>query len=262
MTVINEADKLYLGAQAVDRVYAGANLIWPVLPTFKPTDFPGLKIWLNASQLGLSAGADVSPWPNLAAGATGTMVGTPVPKMSTNSLNNLPLVRFTVSEGRMRMTGIGVDKAFTLVSVTRMVPGGYSNGRILTAAYAPTNFLIGFWNGFEDVGYTTTGGFFMPDVRKSVTTNWRLYSADAAAPPNFFPRMFNNGVLLSSGGGPGGGAGGEDSFSGTFNLSGYDPSSTSETCDCEVAEVVLYDNKLADADRQQVEAYLRTKWGL
>jgi hypothetical protein len=63
MTVINDADKLYLGTQAVDRVYAGANLVWP--SGFSPTDLPGLRVWLDATQLALADGAPVSPWPDL-----------------------------------------------------------------------------------------------------------------------------------------------------------------------------------------------------
>jgi hypothetical protein len=43
-----------------------------------------------------------------------------------------------------------------------------------------------------------------------------------------------------------------------LNISGY--ANTEDTCDCEIAEVVLYNRKLSDSDRQTVEGYLRKKW--
>jgi hypothetical protein len=249
MTVINEADKLYLGAQAVDRIYAGANLVWPV---FKPTDITGLRIWLDASQLAGAISSTVDPWPNLAPGGVpGTMVtdgALPMPKISPAQKNGLKLVRFTVSEGRLRMNGTGIDDDFTLVYVAHI--WGTTNGRVLNGIYSPNNLLFGWWTSYEDVFYDN--GFPAQDVRAPWTNNWKLYSADGAPGTD---RCFSNGVLLNT-------ITTAQGFGGTLAISGYDPTSSAETCDCEVAEVVLYDRKLADSDRQTVEDYLRKKWGL
>jgi hypothetical protein len=261
MTILNEADKVYLGEQEVDAVYADDEKIWP---KFNPGTLAGLTLWFDASQLGGADGDPISPWPNLADVAKpGIMVGG-APQISVNRLNSQKVVRFFNGQGRMRMTAIGVQWAHTLVYVARMTPGGYSAGRLVTAAYPSANFLTGFWNGFEDVGFSTSGTFFVPDQRKSVTTNWRLYSTDADASPTFggsgyYPRLFNNGVLLSSGG-TDGYCDLNDAWFDTFNISGYSPAGTEESCDCEVAEVVLYNRKLPDADRQMVENYMRDKW--
>jgi hypothetical protein len=208
----------------------------------------------------------VSPWPNLAnAAKPGAMVATPLPVVRSNGPFGQKVVRFFNGGGRMRMTATGIKWAHTLVYVARMVPGGYNVGRVICAAYPPPNYLIGWWNGKEDVGYSSTGSFFVPDVSKPVTNAWKLYSGDADASPEFggagyHPRMFSDGVLLSSGGQGDGYCQMADAWWDTFNISGYDPTGTAETCDCEVAEVVLYDRKLSDAERQQVESYLRDKW--
>jgi hypothetical protein len=260
--VLNTAEKIYLGNSAASAVYLGETKVWP---KFSPTSLSGLAIWFDASQLGLPDGADVSPWPNLGSSGPGTIVATPAPQISVNKLKGQRLVRFFNGGGRMRMTATGVQWAHTLAYVGRMVPGGYGAGRLVCAAYPQPNFLIGFWNGYEDVGYSTTGSFFVPDMRTSVTTNWKLYSSDADASPEFggagyHPRMFKDGVLLSSGGQADGYCQMADAWWDTFNISGYDPTGTAETCDCEVAEICLYDRKLPDADRQQVEDYLRNKW--
>jgi hypothetical protein len=225
---------------------------------FSPSDLSGLAVWLDASQLGLADGADVSPWPNPGSGPDGAIVGSPAPKVNAGgSPSGLPVVRFTVSAGRLRMTGTGIDLNYTLVYVGRMAPDGYSAGRIVNGAYQPANILFGWWNGYEDVAYA--GTFLTPDARKAVTTNWHLYSADAQSlievtHEDYMPRLFSDGALLSGGGVM------TEGWKGTFSISGYDPTAAAETCDCEVAEVVMYDRKLSDAERQQVEGYLHEKW--
>jgi hypothetical protein len=256
MTTINEADKLRLGTEVVDRVYAGDVLVWePPVSAFAPDDLAGLVVWLDASQLGLADGAAVNPWPNRAdAAKPGVMVpaasGTDA-SVRTNALGGKSVVRFYANHKRLRITGISVDDNFTLVYVARLT--GPTPGRVATAQYTPNNLLFGFWTSYEDVAYDN--GFMVPDARKPWTMNWRLYSADGIGPGAVQDRFFSNGVLLGSytdGRG----------WGGTFNLSGYSPTTAEETADCEVAEVCLYNRKLPDGERQQVEDYLRVKWGL
>ena len=264
MTVLNDADNLYLDTRQVSAVYVGDALVWGA-PGFDPTGIAGLKVWLDASEVVEAPGA-AAALANLApGGATASTVGTPPPTVGTALQNGNKVVRFRANEGRLRMTGTGVKWAHTLVYVARLV--GPTAGRVITAAYQPPNYVTGFWNALEDVAYSTTGTFFTPDVRKAWTTNWHLYGMDADASPEFggtgyHPRLLSDGVVLSTGGQADGYCQMADAWYDTFNISGYSPTGTEETCDCEVAEVLLYDRKLADAERQQVEGYLRTKWGL
>jgi hypothetical protein len=262
MTAINDADTLYLGTEVVDRVYAGNVLVWePPVSAFAPDDLAGLVIWLDASQLGLADGAAVNPWPNRAnAAKPGVMVpaasGTEA-ALRANALNGKPAVRFYANHKRLRITGTGVAKDYTLAYVARM--WGTTPGRILCAAYpSGGNTLFGWWTTYQDIAYATGGGgFFTPDTRTAWTTNWKLYSGDCAT-PSVQPRLFSDGVLLGSHPSPPA----ADGFGDTLNLSGYSPAGAEETSDCEVAEVVMYNRKLSDVERQQVEAYLRVKWGL
>jgi len=250
MPLLNTADKLYLGTQTVTAMYLGTTKVWP---PFNPKNLSGLKVWLDASQIPSAAPElPISSWPNLAiGGAPGAMMGTPLPWISDRQLNSKPLVRFFNNSGRMRMTSTGVGTDYTLVYLARLVAGGVA-GRVVTVTYPPSNFLVGFWNGYQDVGYDN--GFTTPDTRTSVVYDqWKLYSADGATSGSY--RLFSNGNLLGSTPVTGG-------WNGTLNISGYDASSTAETCDIEMAELVLYDNKKTDAERQQVEGYLRAKWGV
>jgi hypothetical protein len=251
MPVLNDADALSLGTQAVAAVYAGANKVWP--SGWSPDALPGLTVWLDASQLALADGATVSPWPNLAdATKPGTMVGTPAPTVRANALKGQRVVRFTASQGRMRMTGTGVTRDWTVAYIGRY--WGTTPGRILCGNYPQSNSLWGWWTSYMDLAHEGPVGFYTPDARRPVTQEWMLYSADAASAPSYLPRFFIDGVYRSTA--PSGGGG----LAGTLNISGYDATGTQETSDTEVAEVVLYNRKLSDADRQTVEDYLRGKW--
>lgn len=253
----------YHGGTLATGLYSGSTKNWPL--KFSPDALPGLVAWLDGSQLFGVPGAAVNPWPNLAGGPPGSMVDdagfTRWPKVSANTLNGHPLVRFTVSEGRLRMTGLDVELEFTLVYLARMAPGGYNAGRMVTSTYPPTNFLVGYWNGFEDVAYSTSGAFWTPDNRPNATTNWKLYSSDGGPAASWNPRLFKNGVLLSSSSATIGNRG-QDGWLGTLNLSGYDAASSAETCDFEMAELILYNRKLPDTDRAKVEQYMKSKWGV
>ena len=160
----------------------------------------------------------------------------------------------THSEGRIRWPGsAGIDKDFTVVYVARM--WGTIAGRVLCATYpGGGNLLFGWWTDYQDIGYVTGPGFFLPDVRKPWDTKWQLYSADAAV-ASYVPRLLNDGVFLSEAQSVG-----AEGFNNTLNLSGYGDITDQETCDCEVAEVIIYDRKLSEPDRKSVEDYLRVKW--
>jgi hypothetical protein len=265
MALLKDAKKVYTGSTLATKVYMGNALAWPL--AFVPSQLSGLKIWLDASHLAGADGSAVSPWPNLAAGGvSGTIVGTPAPQISTAKLNGNKVVRFKANEGRVRMPGNGVIHAHTLVYVSRMI--GPTPGRVVCAAYPEPNFLIGWWNGKMNVAYSTSGAFFSPTGSdglawdaQGIPSPWIMYSSDADAAPSFIPRMFRSGTLLATSVNTGT-AGINDGFNDTFDISGYAPTTSEETCDCEIAEVCLYDHRLTDPERQQVENYLKQKWGL
>ena len=220
---------------------------------FSPADITGLAIWVDASQLALADGAYVEPWPSIVGSLNGSNFNVVPyqPVMRYNGLNGKPVVRFTAGGG-LRWTNTGIDLNWTVVYVGRMWNTGIA-GRIVTSQYPPSNLLIGHWNYFEDVFYVEN--FLSPDARKAQTTDWNLYTATGEGEPgNASAWAYNDGVFLSGNHPVTGG------WKGFFNLNGYAPASGEETCDCEVAEVVMYDRRLSDVERNQVEGYLRSKW--
>jgi hypothetical protein len=250
--LLSEAKKVYVGGVPAKAVYAGDTLVWPSGPSFT---LDGLQIWIE----GDSITEPITAWPDLSgANRYGEVIGNPLPVVRTNALNGHSVVRMTHNEGRFRWNGkSNIYKDYTIVYVARH--WGPQTGRVLCASYpASGNLLFGWWTSFEDIAYGTGGGgFFLPDTRKATTTDWKLYSADCDTPA-VNPRLFSNGVFLGSHPAPPA----ADGFGNYLNLSGYDAVDLHESCDCEVAALLAYNRKLPDAERQQVEEYLRGKYAL
>ena len=236
------------GFRSMLRAGAGAA---PAPPPFVPTDLAGLAVWYDASQLALADGTTVSPWTDLSGNdKNATVIGIPAPVFKTNILSGKGVVRTTTAQGRYRVTGTGVTNNFTLAYVARTRDA--VAGRVLGADMAGStqNFLLGWHGGFMNKMYA--GLFGVPDSTTAQTTAFQMYSADGAA-SGYAPRLFNNGVLYSTA------AGATLHFGGSLALGGYD-NSTGELPNADYAEIVLYNTKLSDIDRQKVESYLRTKW--
>jgi len=249
MTTINQADKVYYGGNLASAVYAGVNKVWP---SFKPSDISGLKVHLDASKLALANGAAVTSWPNLAGAPNPTIIGAPSPTFRTNALNTImPVVKITGAQGRFRFAGTGVDKDYTIVFVARR--HSLRAGRIICASIIAANtpnILYGFWSTRHDCAFAE--GWLDPDIAVDATLAWKLYSADSTSVA--VARLFDNGTLLRSGA-----ATPAKGLNGSLNIVGHDDVST-EDADAEIAEVIMYNRKLSDAERQQVEGYLRLKW--
>lgn len=257
MPLLNTADKLYFRSAAPSSAYFGTTKVWP---SFDPTRLTGLMAWLDATQI--TGGAITTAWPDLSGlGHHGTIVGTPVPSVRTNALNGLPVVRFKPNEGRVRGNSALVAPLgpynYTIVCVSRMV--GPTVGRAYAGLYPESNFLIGFHSSGQDCMYA--GGWIRnADGYIALPGPWKMYAgAGSHDGTTYVVEFYIDGVLGGSGGSSTGATG---SASSGYNISGYSATGIEETCDCEVAEMVIYDHKLTTTERQQIESYLRAKWGL
>lgn len=253
MTLLNTADKIYLGAQPADAVYLGATLVWSPAPTgpFSPDDIAGLSVWLDASQLGLADGAAVTSWPNLGSGPSPTIVvGTPSLTMKTNALSGRPAVRFAANGSRLRGAWATDAHNWTVIYLVRL--WGANAGRAFGAQYPPSNFLIGMHTSQMDWMYDNGGSIGGVPWPGAGPLPWRMYGGDSQGVGS--PRFFVDGVLKGS---TSGGSGG---LTTGWAMSGYSPTGVEETMDIDVAEMLVYDRKLSDSQRIQVETYLHDKW--
>lgn len=217
---------------------------------FSPPDFSGLKLWLDAARL---TPGSLDDWANLAAGGFAlTGVGTPSAVVRTGELgiNGSPVVRLTASQRRFySAVNTGIDRDFTFFIVARMYGG--SNQRVVGGYNANPNFLIGWHGGDQDVLFMegwvdgVSGG--IPVVVNAV----KSYAVDAQT-TGFAPRMFLDGTQIR---GAGGGA--TSGWQGYFSINDV---FSAQYSNVDIGEVVFYNRKLTDVERQQVEQYLRTKW--
>ena len=212
----------------------------------------GLEGWHDASQLALADGAGVTVWTNLGAGAVPWMVGSPLPVFKAGLLNGKPVVRFSASEGRLRNT-FSHPFEHTVVYIVRR--WGANGGRCFTAPYPEGgNHLIGYHTSGYDCMHDDGGWVVFPVTYPATGTDpWRMYGGDGK--PSEGVRFFLFGELKGSGPTQG-------NYGTGYNLNGYSLTGAEETGDFDIAEVLVYDTKLSDADRQKVEGYLAWKWGL
>jgi hypothetical protein len=247
MPVLNDADALRLGTQTVDKMYLGSNLVWQ--PTFKPNAFPGLVTWLRAEDY--AAGT----WPNRGSGAVVRVVGTPVMTAGVPQ-NGRPTIRFKANEGRVRGDWPYPVDDWTVLYTVRWVGPGV--GRGWTVCYPPSNLLVGMHTTGQDTFYPTwlgpNGGGASP--WGTAPGPWKLYEADSSSSVGTMGFYINGTVYgrVATGSAQG--------LTNGWGLSGYDQVSTTESMDIEVGELIIYNRKLLDAERKQVEDYLQTRWGL
>ena len=252
MTALNYADKIAIGSAQATAVYVGSTKVWP---PFKPTNLSGCCVWMDASKLTMADGAAVSAWTNLGSGSQPTI--TAGATLRRNALYNvMPVVRITQGTGKMRWySGTGVDKDWTLIYIGRRWQ--LRGGRVVAAFTTSANFLVGFHGNEFDCAYLEGWLYSAPGPVGGITANtdWKMYSSDASTGgPG---RLFSDGVYLGQFYSPAKGWGG------TLCISGYTDDTTvaaSQEADCEIAELIMYNRKLSDAERQQIEAYLRYKW--
>ena len=237
MTLINSADKLYLGDSAVDALYAGAEKIWPA---FSPAKISGLGIWLDASTLALADGAAVTTWPDIS-GENHLL--TPqtytAPTFKTNALNDKPVVRFAGGTNVLISDVSAAYQHIFLVAMYRLPAFqnyvglvGMVSTLILTANSGDTR-----WYPYEESSCT----YHLNGVK--YLTGW-------VGPMNSVYSTIS--VLRHPQHG---------SWSGYFML-GADRLFPDRHWDGDIAEAIAYDRVLSDSERQQVEGYLREKWGL
>jgi hypothetical protein len=240
--LLNTATKVYGGNALASKIYLGDTQVWPAASgEWTPDNIAGLAIWLDAADY------STGPWTNKGTGPAPVVLGSPDPVQNPNVLNGLPVVRFTPSSGMRIQNGSGVDRDWTLVYIGRNV--GPMMGRIVNAIYTPANLLVGYWTTFKDVMYDA--GFTVPNQQKPVVHGeWNMYSGDGSGS---ISRLFSDGIHLGSVETAGG-------WQGTFSINGYSGSASDEMNDCEVAEVLLYNRKISDVERKQVEDYLHDKW--
>lgn len=232
---------------------AGDCFIDNVNVAFNPEFISGLTVWLDAVDY---TSGESPVWPNKGSGAAVSIEGAPPMSVSANTLNGLPLVKFIGGGGRVRGGWPTAPHDYTLLYLVRWV--GVATGRAFTAQYPPSNMLIGMHTSAKDAMYDNGVWIYGPEGQgwwSPPPGPWRMYEADSSSTVG--ARFFIDGVLAGAHDDSANTA--QGGLTGGWGLSGYG-AAEQETMDIEVAEMVIYDRKLTDAERIQVEDYLNDKW--
>jgi hypothetical protein len=221
---------------------------------WSPNIITGLAHWLDASTLGLADGAAITTWPNPGSGPDPTFDGSPSPVCKLSILAGKSVVHISSGQGRVRGVWSTAVHDYDLVYVCRR--WGTGVGRAFSVMYPPSNLLVGMHASGTDLAYDNGNFIYSPGGTTWPSTPpdpWKIYGGNSATGSGF--RFYINGTYIGYQLGVGG-------LTGGWGLSGFETPGGGETMDLDVAEMVLYDHQLADADRQAVEGYLAWKWGL
>jgi len=263
MALITDADKVYAGAVAADRAYQGANLVWsswsepvPAAPVY----------WLRADGItGLADGAAVTTWPAVqGAAAVKNPNAISSPTYVASGRNGRPTVRFG-DTSTLLMPGLGAalanraDYAVFYVGATNAI-GNYPV--VVTAPQGTAWTWLIEYNIDGNWYWGSNNGMYNLYHPSVLNTNgmWRMFSHVMTAGS---PQMWIDGGACSvSGTGPNGPLAGAvpSSVGSNMLLGGYYANNLGLSGD--IAEIIFYDRALTGTERQQVETYLRGKWGL
>lgn len=221
---------------------------------FSPADVSGLYQWLDASQLSLSDNDAVSSWTDESGNGRHATQGTGgnQPIFKTGIVNSLPVIRFD-----------GTDDFLSLGDFSAFTEGEAFVVFKLNADPPATSATTGFWwmGNTASAHFPWTDGViyddFGNDARKTTVdptpalTSWRVYNVYSAA--NDW-QSFIDGVSQHS-------TGTNTVYFAATAVLGHS-ASTSYHLDGDVAEFILYSNKLSGGDRAAVQSYLDTKYAL
>ena len=119
---------------------------------------------------------------------------------------------------------------------------GGKSGRILSGYN--NNWLLGWWSGLMDQAYFNG---WVSSARPVTTTSPYLYEAVFTGSVS---TVYRNGVQLYSNSG------------GTEGPDGLTISEYSEVSDCQISEIMVFNAAVTTEQRQYVERYFMTKYGL
>lgn len=226
----------------------------PTAALWDPTQIAGLQVWLDASQIvGLNDGDAVAQWDDESGNGLHAYqsVAERKPVYKTNIVDGKPVVRFNGTTAVLNVWNAGIG----LTEATAFIVLKADNDPAIDSQHS------GLWawtNSGNASAYPTDGGVlqdnFASATRHDVDPTpslaaWRVYSVRASSE---WTNWLDGNQLLST----------AHTFSipdsgeigGRFTYGNH--------FDGDIAEFLLFESALSEADRQDVEGYLADKYGL
>lgn len=210
----------------------------------------GLKLWLKADEItGTADGAPLAHWNDssgLGNHATQTQVAMPDQRPQYSSSagpNGKALVRFDGTDDFFNLTTALNTEPITMFVVTKMADNGNNRGGWLGNATA----FFGFSNDNDRYFAVDGAGAFFPSPAPQVFATVTYLMSTAVGSDD---KVYENGILKGNVTG---------AWGGTVNAVGK---LNGRYFWGDIAEMILYDSAISDAQRVQVEAYLNAKYGI
>jgi hypothetical protein len=229
-----------------------------------PQNVPGLKVWLDASSASnfTFSGSNVTSWVDKSgngynASATGGVTHV------LDQQNGLPVVRFNGTNGYMSNSSLPFEEQRTVFLVRKL-----GNGKSNHAVFGfQTRFGLDFWNGIyrwdnPAYGFNTYNGDSY-GVSTFSSTSFAVDTFDfksAAGTPSANGWSLRiNGVAQSLSQLRGTGRNNQQYANGFLIAVG---ANLQEWGPIDVAELIIFDTILSDTNKQVIESYLQSKWGI
>ncbi len=221
----------------------------PVSGPFTPLSIAGCQLWLDASQLTLNDADPVSTWTDFSThGRNATQSGGARPTFRTGIINSKPAVLFTAASGQYMTGSITLSQPMTVFVVLQnfgtgtdyhFVLDGISNRVALVRLSGGSGWDLfagsdGIISGYDDTSWHYISGVVNGASSKLVMDGSVTSGLDT----------------------------GTNSLGSTYVVGGFGPSLGALGMDGYIAEMIIYDTALSDANRVLVQNYLKSKYGL
>ena len=234
------------------------SLTYTAAVPFDPTAIAGLTLWLKADAMALSDGASVGTWiDSSGSGYNFSQANVPQqPIYKGGIVNGKPVVRFDgIDDYLVDATNPIISGQHTIFAVVNPASNSVGSHDFFMSGITGTNFsVILRRDGSDWHHYQTSGSLVVAsDVGGVSPGTWTQITADWNG-TNI--HIWRNGTLKDTTGAT------LLSSIGNMNVIGAYDISNVEFWDGDVAEILVYNSALSTTDRQNVENYLKTKYGL
>ena len=206
----------------------------------------GQSLWLDAASItNVSNNAQISSWMDLS-GNNRNATSTNWPTYISNGINGKPVLQFTTAQNLS--VNHNFPNPYTVLYVAKQTSG--SRQRVLTSIN--NNWLLGWWGhgGGGAKSQAFFDGWVSAAGNPAADNNVYLYTGTSVGNQSF---LYENGVLLYNNG---------NGISGPNGLAINAGIHGNEASTCQIAEIIVYNSSLSQANRQLVENYLKCKWGI
>jgi hypothetical protein len=225
---------------------------------FLPAGLPGLSLWLKADAGVTTSGSNVTAWADQSANAY-SLANNDQNSPNVTTIGGKTFIEFTKANNQgLSNSSIVISSPFTFFSVTKMKP---TNGGRIFSSYAST-VLIGSWSATNADGTAFSDRFFGGQewLAEGTQQNTNVLLTTASVDADL------NSVFKQNGGSETTFTASDSvtlqgiSIGGGWSVNGVDPEI--EQSNSFVAEFIIYNRVLTSPERQQVEAYLNTKYAI